>query len=114
MTMRTPMQDALRATILLAAAAAVAADARAQRGLREIPDPSVQAQLDAFTVAECARITLFAAEPLVQKPIHMNWDGDGRLWVVGSSTYPHIEPGESEADRVYVVEDTDGDGRADR
>ena len=112
--MRTPMQGALRATILLAAAAAVAADARAQRGLREIPDPSVQAQLDAFTVAEGARITLFAAEPLVQKPIHMNWDGDGRLWVVGSSTYPHIEPGESEADRVYVVEDTDGDGRADR
>jgi len=86
----------------------------AQRGLREIPDPSVQAQLDGFTPAEGARITLFAAEPLIQKPIHMNWDGQGRLWVVGSSTYPHIEPGQAEADRIYVVEDEDGDGKADR
>jgi putative heme-binding domain-containing protein len=98
----------------LAALAATSALLSAQRGLREIPDPSVQAQLDGFTVAAGARITLFAAEPLIQKPIHMNWDGEGRLWVVGSSTYPHIEPGQAEADRVYVVEDVDGDGKADK
>ena len=39
-------------------------------------------------------VKLFAAEPQLSKPIHMNFDAAGRLWVVGSSLYPQIEPGQ--------------------
>ncbi|MGA1523330.1 MAG: hypothetical protein ACO4CZ_05125, partial [Planctomycetota bacterium] len=55
----------------LAALAATSALLSAQRGLREIPDPSVQAQLDGFTVAAGARLPLFAAAPLIQQPLYL-------------------------------------------
>lgn len=84
-----------------------------QNGLRDIPDTDVEAQLKAFKLPEGAKINLFASEPMINKPLHMNWDARGRLWVVGSSMYPQIEPGQEEVDKLFVIEDTDGDGVAD-
>ena len=84
--------------------------ASAQRGLKEIPNPDVRVQEAGFKLPPGAKINLFAADPQITKPIHMNWDGQGRLWVVGSPLYPHIKPGEEETDRLYVLEDTNGDG----
>ena len=86
----------------------------AQRGLTKIPDTSIKAQLDAFILPEGAKINLFASEPVVRNPIHMNWDSHGRLWVVGSPLYPHIKPGQEESDQVVILEDTTGDGVADK
>ncbi len=88
--------------------------ASAQRGLKEIPDPDVTVQEAGFKLPAGAKINLFAADPQITKPIHMNWDGQGRLWVVGSPLYPHIKPGEEETDRLYVLEDTNGDGMANK
>ena len=85
-----------------------------QRGLTKIPDTAVQAQLDAFVLPEGAKINLFASEPVVRNPIHMNWDSQGRLWVVGSPLYPHIKPGQEESDQLVILEDTNGDGVADK
>ncbi|MEQ1860632.1 MAG: hypothetical protein ABMA13_11915, partial [Chthoniobacteraceae bacterium] len=42
------------------------------------------------------------------------FDERGRIWVVGSATYPQIKPGEEPNDKVVILEDTDGDGRADK
>ncbi len=86
----------------------------AQNGLRDIPDTAVEAQLAGFKLPEGASINLFASEPMVNKPLHMNWDAKGRLWVVGSSMYPQIEPGKEENDKLFILEDTDGDGKADK
>ncbi|MCB1233152.1 MAG: sorbosone dehydrogenase, partial [Verrucomicrobiae bacterium] len=86
----------------------------AQNGLRDIPDVEVEAQLKAFKLPEGAKINLFASEPMINKPLNMNWDAQGRLWVVGSSMYPHIKPGQEEQDKLFVIEDTDGDGVADQ
>lgn len=86
----------------------------AQNGLRDIPDTAVEAQLKAFTLIEGAKINLFASEPAVSSPTHMNWDSRGRLWVVNSPLYPHIEPGQEEKDTLVILEDTDGDGVADK
>jgi len=88
--------------------------APAQNGLRDIPDPAVPAQLKEFTAMEGAEISVFAADPMISKPVQMNWDKYGRLWVVGSSMYPHIEPLQQENDKVYVLEDTNNDGVADK
>ncbi|MEM9018246.1 MAG: PVC-type heme-binding CxxCH protein, partial [Verrucomicrobiota bacterium] len=94
-------------TILLAPLAV------AQNGLRDIPDTNPTAQLEAFTLKDGASINLFAMEPAVKNPVHMNWDARGRLWVVSSPLYPHIQPGEEDSDQVVILEDKDGDGIAE-
>ena len=63
------------------------------------------------------RIELFAAEPDVVKPIAMNFDERGRLWVIESVDYPNRlldDPHENGEDRIKICEDTNGDGRADK
>ncbi len=68
-----------------------------------------------FRVAPGFDVTLFASEREgVIKPIQIRFDPDGRLFVVGSTVYPQIRPGQAAEDKVIVVEDRDGDGRADR
>jgi hypothetical protein len=59
---------------------------------------------------------LFAAEPdLKGKPIAMNWDERGRLWVCETYDYPNeLQPRGQGRDRIRICEDTDGDGRADK
>ena len=81
----------------------------------KIPEPAVSAeQQKAFKVADGFEINLFAADPMINKPVNMNWDSRGRLWVSGSTTYPHAKPGQRPNDRIIILEDTDQDGRADR
>ncbi|MES2658605.1 MAG: PVC-type heme-binding CxxCH protein [Verrucomicrobiota bacterium] len=80
---------------------------------------------------------LVASEPLISKPINIDWDGQGRLWVVESMEYPEGKKGggpesmysvwnrESNLpkppavdrpgrDRICRLEDTDGDGLMDQ
>ncbi|MCF0050606.1 HEAT repeat domain-containing protein [Dyadobacter sp. LJ53] len=84
------------------------------QNIKEDPDPDVQKELVSFKVAEGFEVTLFASDPMVAKPIQMNWDAEGRLWVVSSTVYPHLKTGESANDKIFVLEDTDGDGKADK
>ncbi|MFW6157389.1 MAG: PVC-type heme-binding CxxCH protein, partial [Balneolaceae bacterium] len=58
---------------------------------------------------------LFASEPDIINPIAMAWDEKGRLWVVETVDYPNTvreDDGEGD-DRIKILEDTDGDGKAD-
>lgn len=74
-----------------------------------------EAERASFRVLDGFEVTLFATEREgAVKPIQLRFDPDGRLWVVGSTTYPQVVPGEPADDRVTMLEDTDGDGRADR
>src|SRR5437764_2342177 len=61
------------------------------------------------------KASVFAAEPDVQNPIAMAWDGRGRLWVAENYTY--AEGGKkfdlNLRDRILIFEDKDGDGRFD-
>jgi putative heme-binding domain-containing protein len=60
------------------------------------------------------KITLFASEPDITKPINMAFDEKGRLWVTQSSEYPiKAGPGKG-TDRISILEDTDKDGKADK
>lgn len=67
-----------------------------------------------FVVGDGLEITLWAENPMLNKPIHMNFDARGRLWVASSEAYPMIEVGQAMPDKIVVLEDTDGDGRADQ
>ena len=71
-------------------------------------------QRETFTVADGLQVSLFASEPLIANPIHMQFDGQGRLWVATSPIYPHIKPGAKPRDEIIILEDTDGDGGADK
>jgi len=75
-------------------------------------DPELERQ--AFDVHPEFEVNLFASSPWVVNPIGMTWDAQGRLWVINSPMYPHILPGQIPTDFVSVLEDTDGDGRADK
>lgn len=60
-------------------------------------------------------LQLFASEPDVINPIFMNWDEKGRLWVIETVDYPNeIKEGETGDDRIKILEDTNGDGKADK
>ncbi len=58
---------------------------------------------------------LFVAEPQIFKPITMTWDHLGRLYVAETVDYPNeMQPKGMGRDRISIVEDTDGDGKADK
>jgi len=80
-----------------------------QRALTDIPDPDPEFQQSLMVPAEGFEISLFASEPMIDKPLAISFDGQGRLWVASTTTYPQIKPGEVASDKVYRLEDTDGD-----
>ncbi len=60
---------------------------------------------------------LFAAEPLVVNPTNMDIDARGRVWVTEGFNYRtqihKNNPVKKEGDRIVILEDVDGDGKAD-
>ncbi len=111
-TMNVPLTRTLRLffkiTSLVLAAACVCARAEMDQN-----DPA--AELASFKLPEGFEANLFASEKDgVVKPIQMRWDARGRLWVLGSTTYPQLKPGEEPNDKILILEDTNHDGRADK
>lgn len=62
------------------------------------------------------KLELFASEPDIINPIAMNWDEKGRLWVIETVDYPNTVRDEQGIgdDSVKILEDTNGDGKADK
>ena len=94
--------------------AGTAATANGQRNLKDIPVPKPELEMQTFRLPEGFEVNLFAADPMIAKPIQMNFDPSGRLWIVSSEVYPHIEPGAEARDKVIVLEDLDHDGTSDK
>jgi putative membrane-bound dehydrogenase-like protein len=68
-----------------------------------------------FRLPDGFRVEVFAAEPQVSNPIAVAWDPRGRLWVAENFTYAE-RPKKFELalrDRVLILTDRDGDGRAE-
>ena len=80
---------------------------------------------------------VFASEPMIRQPLSVNFDERGRAWVIEYLQYPNpagLKPvrvdqylrteydrvpeppprGPRGADRILILEDTDGDGKADK
>ncbi|NOS69028.1 MAG: c-type cytochrome [Verrucomicrobia bacterium] len=59
-------------------------------------------------------VTLWAASPMLKNPTNLDTDKDGRLWVAEGVNYRSHYNRQPEGDRIVVIEDTNGDGRADK
>ncbi len=76
---------------------------------------SPEQELATFTAADGYAVNLFASErDGVVKPTQIAWDERGRLYVACSPTYPQPPANSKPADYILVLEDTDGDGVADK
>jgi putative membrane-bound dehydrogenase-like protein len=59
-------------------------------------------------------VKLFAGDPQIYRPICMNWDERGRLWIVETVDYPNAKQRDGQGhDRIVICTDSDGDGQAD-
>ena len=68
----------------------------------------------AFKVPDGFKVELFASEPDIGKPLNMAFDDRGRMWLTQSFEYPFPDTTGAGKDRISILEDSDGDGRADQ
>ena len=86
----------------------------------KLPPPkplSPEEAMKAFQVEKGFRIELVASEPMIESPVAMSFDDQGRLYVCEMRGYMHDLAGSTEKEptgRVSLLEDTDGDGRMDK
>lgn len=85
-----------------------------------LPPPaplSAEEEQKTFKLDSGFRIELVASEPLVECPIAISFDDQGRLYVVEMRGYMRDLNGTTENEplgRIKLLEDTDGDGRMDK
>lgn len=83
-------------------------------GVRNSEPVSPEDEQKTFTVPEGFHVELVAAEPDVAKPMNLAFDAKGRLWVSSSLEYPFAAAADAvPRDTISVMEDKDGDGKAD-
>ena len=80
------------------------------------PQRTPAEELTTFQLAKGLTIQLVASEPMVQDPVVITFDPEGRLWVVEMRGFMNDIDGDGDnkrIGRVSVLEDTDGDGKMD-
>ena len=83
----------------------------------ESPALSPDAELKTFVLPPGYRVELVASEPMVQEPVAIDWDADGRCGSIEMLGYMQDLPATNERapiGRVSVLEDTNRDGRMDK
>ncbi len=120
-------------TFVLASAGAVGlAAVMAAQGTAKVPGniwPPAKKQMEksialtpeeamkTFSLPPGYRVELVASEPMIESPILMDFDADGRLWVLEMLTFLPDTSGRDSREplnRVSVLEDTNGDGMMDK
>ena len=81
------------------------------------PPLSPAEEMKTFFMPAGYHVELVASEPLIQDPILIDWDADGRMWAIEMPGYMHDIQASDERQptgRIVVLEDTDGDGKMDK
>ena len=74
-------------------------------------------EMKTFKIAPGFKVELVAWEPMIETPIALSWDDQGRLFVCEMRGYMHDVDGTGEDQplgRISRLEDTDGDGKMDK
>jgi len=78
-------------------------------------DPAI-VELEHFSIPEDSNleVTLWASSPMLYNPTNMDIDKDGRIWVAEAVNYRRKEGRRPAGDRIVVLQDSNGDGKADK
>ncbi|MGH7943923.1 MAG: DUF7133 domain-containing protein, partial [Opitutaceae bacterium] len=76
------------------------------------PEPFIPPNM--FAIPDDLEVTLWAKSPQFRNPSNMDIDAQGRVWITEAYNYRRHIGKDPAGDRVMVLEDTDGDGKADR
>ena len=124
---RTRVVFALAATAIVGLAAAIAGQGTAKlpgniwppakKQMEKSIALSPEDEMKTFSMPPGYRVELVASEPMIESPILMDFDPDGRLWVLEMLTFLPDTSGRDSREplnRVSVLEDTNGDGKMDK
>ncbi|MBU2996292.1 cytochrome C [Cellulophaga baltica] len=70
-----------------------------------------------FHLPEGYKVELVASEPMIDEPVTIAWDGDGRMYVAEMNTYMQDVDGtgtNTSVSKIKLLVDTDGDGKMDK
>ncbi|MEM1295708.1 MAG: PVC-type heme-binding CxxCH protein, partial [Verrucomicrobiota bacterium] len=70
--------------------------------------------LDSLKVHPELKAQLFASEPMILSPSAIDVDARGRVWVCEVVNYRRHKGKRPEGDRIVILEDTNGDAKADK
>ncbi len=80
----------------------------------DISEPKID--LSDFTLQDNFQLELIASEPLIEAPVAMTFDNQGRVWVMEMPDYmPNIHGSDEDVarGRIIILEDKNGNGRMD-
>ncbi len=78
---------------------------------------SPEETLNSISVPDGFKLELVASEPMIEEPVAISWDPNGRLFVAEMRTYMQDVNGTGTDDpvsRISILEDIDGDGKMDK
>ena len=70
--------------------------------------------VDNLDVHEEVKASLFASEPMILSPSAIDVDHRGRVWVCEVTNYRRHKNHRADGDRILILEDTNGDNKADK
>ena len=112
-----PSSSLLRRVGLVASLAAVIAPFAMAEDAKPAPAAVAKPTMvptDLFAIPEGMEITVWATSPLFSNPTNMDVDRDGDIWVAEGVNYRGKFGRAKEGDRIMVLRDSDGDGKADK
>ena len=83
----------------------------------ESPVLSPEDEMKTFYLPPGYHVELVASEPMIEEPVFIDWDADGRMWVIEERGYMKDLPATGQRDpigRISVLEDTNDDGKMDK
>ena len=78
---------------------------------------SPEESMKTFYLPEGYKVELVASEPMIDEPVTIAWDGDGRMYVAEMNTYMQDVNGggtNRAVSKIKLLEDLDGDGKMDK
>ena len=109
------------ASALIVAAGCTSEDSSSKVAYDDLSDAekrSPEHAIDGLEIGEGLMTTVFASEPMLVNPTNMAIDARGRVWLCEGYNYrPTLNPDnptKEEGDRILILEDENGDGKADK
>ena len=109
-----PTEAPGKASTASVAAKAVVEGALGSSTSKDLANEPTEVPKEMFTLPEGLEVTLWAKSPLLRNPTNIDFDAQGRLWVAEGVNYRGKAGRQKEGDRVVILEDTTGNGVADK